>query len=462
MHRFLGSTTLLPTCLSLALAPLLGLGCSTGGASDGDDDFGGFTTVDDDVGEDTAEDGTAEGETTGGGTCGDGVVEGAEECDMGPDNGEDAQCTPDCTIAECGDGYVYSAYEECDDGNADDTDACVGECKLAVCGDGFVQAGVEECDDGNEDDTDGCNSMCLPGTCGDGVVQDGEQCDDGNRDQSDECPACQLAFCGDGYVQDGVEECDDGNDVNEDGCLALCTLNVCGDGYVDPEAETCDDGNLDDTDACPSSCEAASCGDGFVYAGMEECDDGNEVDDDACDNECAFNILSCQGVGENLGQSPNNDMVVCDDPNDQTCEQDMAQLCPAGWGLCSRPQYVARNDGWTYSLTAKIVVGDAYCRGGGGAGHFTIGTYEDPPDLGTDISMNCHYGSSRPSCQASYGCNEQNVEALCCAPTPTCGNGMVDSPEEQCDDGNADDADDCLSNCSWRVPSQQGAGGSGC
>jgi cysteine-rich repeat protein len=334
----------------------------------------------------------------------------------------------------------------------------------ASCGDGFVQEGVEMCDDGNQDDADGCNTMCLPGSCGDGVLQEGEQCDDGNADTTDDCPACQLAFCGDGYTQAGVEECDDGTELDNDACLpTYCTMATCGDGFVYEGVEECDDANEDDSDACPTNCLNASCGDGFTQAGVEECDDGNEVDDDVCDNACELNVILCQNGADNLGQSPGGDMVVCDDPDNQTCEQDMATLCPVGWGLCSRPQYIERNDGWDYSLAGKVVVGEVYCRGGSGAGHFTIGTYESPPDLGTDISMNCHYGSSRPdSCSASYGCNEKQVEALCCAPTPTCGNGMVDAPQEQCDDGNAVETDTCLNNCSYRVPSQNGVGGNGC
>ncbi|NVB38299.1 hypothetical protein G6O69_10690 [Pseudenhygromyxa sp. WMMC2535] len=60
------------------------------------------------------------------------------------------------------------------------------------------------------------------------------------------------------------------------------------------------------------------------------------------------------------------------------------------------------------------------------------------------------------------GCNERHAQALCCAPSPTCGNGVVDSPDEQCDDGNDDDGDACLSSCSWREPGAHGESGRGC
>jgi len=56
--------------------------------------------------------------------CGDGVIEGGEECDDGPNNDDAGACTTKCTEAICGDGFVQ--FEEaCDDGNADSTDGCV-------------------------------------------------------------------------------------------------------------------------------------------------------------------------------------------------------------------------------------------------------------------------------------------------------------------------------------------------
>jgi len=220
-------------------------------------------------------------------SCGDGVVEDGEQCDLGPDNAETGQCTPNCMIASCGDGYVYEGFEECDDGNQIDTDDCVAGCYLASCGDGFVHAGVEACDDGNDDEADGCTSTCMTGDCGDGIVQAGEQCDDANMDTSDDCPACQFAFCGDGYIQAGVEICDDGNLDTNDGCISpTCVPAECGDGFVWEGMEECDDANEVDGDMCTLACSMAVCGDGVVYEGVEECDDANDVDDDGCHNDC--------------------------------------------------------------------------------------------------------------------------------------------------------------------------------
>ncbi len=159
------------------------------------------------------------------GDCGDGEVNGDEECDDG--NADDVDnCTNDCKIPTCGDGSVQSG-EECDDGNFDDTDACVAGCSSAGCGDGLLQVGVEDCDDGNQDNGDSCSSDCKAGQgCGNGAVEMGEECDDGNASNADAClTTCFEATCGDGYAQLGVEECDDGNPDDGDFCTNDCKLN---------------------------------------------------------------------------------------------------------------------------------------------------------------------------------------------------------------------------------------------
>lgn len=217
--------------------------------------------------------------------CGDGVVEGDEECDDGNDVDAD-ECLNSCVVAACGDGVLQEGVEECDDGNDIDTDSCLTSCVAAVCGDSVVHEGFEACDDGNDDDSDGCTSVCELASCGDGVLQGEEECDDGNEDNTDECTdLCLNAICGDANVHEGVEACDDGGE--SDVCDADCTPAECGDMVVNMTAmEQCDDGNDIDTDECTSACQAATCGDGFVQEGVEECDDGNNEDGDGCSAMC--------------------------------------------------------------------------------------------------------------------------------------------------------------------------------
>ncbi|MEZ4426244.1 MAG: hypothetical protein R3A51_00980 [Nannocystaceae bacterium] len=105
-----------------------------------------------------------------------------------------------CIVPECGNGAV-EGDEECDEGaqNADDG-ACTSSCANAICGDGLVQAGVEVCDDGVNNDSHG---GCAPG-------------------------CAELGpFCGDGelYPDEAVEACDDGNDINGDGCNSDCVVS---------------------------------------------------------------------------------------------------------------------------------------------------------------------------------------------------------------------------------------------
>ncbi|MFZ6182392.1 hypothetical protein [Nannocystis pusilla] len=99
----------------------------------------------------------------------------------GDDMGSGATEPP---MPECGDGKV-EGDEECDaGGDNDDGGACTAGCRLAVCGDGLVQTGVEACDDGNPDDDDDCTSACEAAGCGDGIVGPGEACDDGNKSKA--------------------------------------------------------------------------------------------------------------------------------------------------------------------------------------------------------------------------------------------------------------------------------------
>jgi cysteine-rich repeat protein len=218
--------------------------------------------------------------------CGDGVVHaGVEQCDDGNTNENDG-CHNNCTFSTCGDG-ILEPGEQCDDGNTDDGDACTSKCFLAKCGDGILQLGVEQCDDGNGSNTDGCLINCVVAQCGDGFLHAGvEECDDANPFNTDACTVnCKKAKCGDGFLESGVEQCDDGNATNGDGCSVTCKLPFCGDGTLDP-GEQCDDGNASNTDACVAFCEKATCGDGFVNAGVESCDDGNNVNGDGCSSTC--------------------------------------------------------------------------------------------------------------------------------------------------------------------------------
>lgn len=91
----------------------------------------------------------------------------------------------------CGNGTV-EGDEECDDGNSSDNDACTSACRENVCGDDHVYSGVESCDDGD---------------------QNGEECEAAYGSTCNYCSttctykAKSGAYCGDGTIN-GTEYCD--------------------------------------------------------------------------------------------------------------------------------------------------------------------------------------------------------------------------------------------------------------
>ncbi|MDY7228276.1 DUF4215 domain-containing protein [Hyalangium sp. s54d21] len=166
--------------------------------------------------------------------CGDGRRGGSETCDdrnTTSGDGCSSQCAQEagwvcaqnggrCVAARCGDGII-AGDEECEDGNNPlaEGDGCGVTCRL---------------ENGYKCPTAG--QACVPIRCGDTLTEGTEQCDDGNNDMGDGCsplcthePRCTngtcTAVCGDGLILPGTnEECDDGNQRNNDGCSSLCKL----------------------------------------------------------------------------------------------------------------------------------------------------------------------------------------------------------------------------------------------
>jgi cysteine-rich repeat protein len=216
-------------------------------------------------------------------------------------------------LPECGNGEVEGT-EECDDGNQDPGDGCEPGCVAsAVCGNGEVE-GTEECDDGNQAPGDGCEPGCVASAvCGNGLDEPGEVCDDGNTEDGDNCSAdcsevTMAAVCGNGMVE-GDETCDDGNQVAADGCENDCTISppVCGNGMVEGD-EACDDGNLVNggpADFCKNDCTVfvpAAC---KAPPGYIVCDNAINLADKATKT----NAHKAMGI---CSDQPNNSVVISD------------------------------------------------------------------------------------------------------------------------------------------------------
>lgn len=152
--------------------------------------------------------------------CGDGEVNGDEECDEGATmNGRiPCGCQADCTLA------------------VDQTPCAAGECQVGVCDAAgncvqprAVEAGTPCGDRGVGDCTD-IDTCDAAGNCASNDAPDNQECDDSA--ELDGCPGlcsagacaahveageCVPVVCGDGVVDD-LEECDDGNQLPGDGC----------------------------------------------------------------------------------------------------------------------------------------------------------------------------------------------------------------------------------------------------
>ena len=190
-------------------------------------------------------------------------------------------------VPVCGNG-VLEGDEECDKGDPTSCDGCSSTCKIEACGNGRKEC-AEKCDDGNVVDGDGCDSNCTPTGCGNGIVTAGEACDDGNTNPDDSCDAnCKVTGCGDGHIGPG-EECDHGptNGTPGDSCDAVCLLVRCGNNVLE-SGEECDDGNTTPCDGCAPGCRIERCGDGIPECG-EACDLGSEngMPGSGCNTSCA-------------------------------------------------------------------------------------------------------------------------------------------------------------------------------
>jgi fibro-slime domain-containing protein len=234
-------------------------------------------------------------------TCGNGEEDPNEQCDIGPDVGQEGSgCTKTCQVvdgfecpefgkpchlvARCGDGQLTST-ETCDDGNTVSGDGCSADCSTVedgyqcrvpgrkcnpLCGDSKL-IGSEQCDDGNSTSNDGCSSNCQlePGAtcpelgkpctkaqCGNGQRESGELCDCGTDPGKlpSECKAVNGLFYGDPKNPGCSKTCTkEPNCQDSSGKTQACTTS-CGDGNKDP-GEDCDDGNGNDGDGCSKDCK---------------------------------------------------------------------------------------------------------------------------------------------------------------------------------------------------------------
>ncbi|MEM9453983.1 MAG: hypothetical protein AAGF11_07375 [Myxococcota bacterium] len=402
--------------------------------------------------------------------CGNGIVEPGEECD---DGGKSEDCDADCTPAECGDGLLnQAAGEQCDAGGKR-TEACDIDCTNVNCRDGTINtAAGEECDDQGESMT--CNTDCTSAFCGDGITNTSanEECDDmGESMTCDE--DCTMAICGDGITNImATEQCDGLDLLGEDcvtqgldggtlACLADCSAfdvsgcHDCGDDMAEGP-EICDGNDLGKADCVTQ---------GFDYGTLSCLADCSDYDTSNCGN---YSSGCCAPNGTpGCDDSACTNAVCAADPSccGATWNQDCADLafseCPivcdnCGDGMINSPVEVC--DG------ADLMGQDCDAQG------FDTGTLGCQPNcLAFDTSGCINYGGDCCGDNGTPGCDNDVCTADICATNPACcsmhwdegcgdaafticpevcdncGDGAINSPVEECDDGIETAA--CNDNC---------------
>ena len=147
----------------------------------------------------------------------------------GPD-----QCTADADcqdqVIQCGDGKVDGSEEceyngQCQESEHCDNCICVED--EAECENGEIDTG-EDCEDEGDcsanENCEECQCVEEEAQCGNGVIESPEECE-GNNDcgERQTCVSCQCidtpSYCGDGYLDTG-EECESNADCGE---LGVCS-----------------------------------------------------------------------------------------------------------------------------------------------------------------------------------------------------------------------------------------------
>ena len=173
----------------------------------------------------------------------------------------------ECRCATCGDGDANQVGEDCDGGDdAACPGLCwpagsVNECRCPFCGDGATNLPGEQCDGYDDFDCAGrCTATCTCAVCGDNVAEGPPETCDGTDDAAcpGACPApgdpyeCRCPVCNDGVINQVTEVCDRHDDAACPGhCTYSCTCAVCGDNVAESPVERCD-GTADTV--CPGLC----------------------------------------------------------------------------------------------------------------------------------------------------------------------------------------------------------------
>jgi len=275
----------------------------------------------------------------------------------------------------------------------------------ATCGDG-VKNGSEQCDEEdlggatcadlglNPDGVLACNANCTFDTsgcggsvCGNGILEEGEACDD----EALGGQTCNTL----GYTGGGELACNGECQFDVSGCVG----GFCGNGFIDAD-EACDGENLNGQDCA---------GLGYPMGG-----------DLTCAEDCSFNTSQCEGAETE---------TICNDgaDNDDDAMWDCADPDCAGEPYCGTSEFDCGddidNDG-----DGMIDCEDAECSAWPDC---MIGGEDCTDGMDND-------GDGKADCMDNDCVGHPNC------PGGTCGDGILDTPEESCDGANLN-GQDCFS-----------------
>ncbi|HUS30338.1 MAG TPA: DUF4215 domain-containing protein [Kofleriaceae bacterium] len=407
--------------------------------------------------------------------CGNGVLDGNEECDDGEENGiTGARCDTTCKWVcledlKCSNMDPCDGEETCVDHRCvagtdvvDGTTCGTGKlcrnavCTDAVCGDQFVTGPAEECDDANSTQGDGCDNNCKLSCV--------------STDSTRNCTPAD-ACAGQGTCNDSTHACTAGTPLaNNTACgtggyckAGVCTQPVCGNGMIEP-GEVCDDGtsNGQPGDGCKSNCQyvcvnaAADCP-AAAFCQMNTCTGSHTcaaVADPAKENmTCGSNLVCKSGACTAL-------TAVCGNGTVETGEQcDFGGSNGAGTGCETSCQFSCQT-------TPTDTCNDSNaCNGTETCGNVTVNARTGkrcsstaPLTNGTSCGTNQICLSQvcvTSSCGDSFV--DSNRGETCDPPGGTCdaschaiacGDG-VRAGTEQCDDSNTTNLDGCDSSCKF-------------
>ena len=352
------------------------------------------------------------------GVCGgDGIPEGACDCDG---NTEDALgiCGGDCETDADNDG-VCDDVDECV-GDFDACGVCNGPGEVYECGCNDIPSGDCDCD-GNQLDALGvCGGDCLADVDADGVCDDVDDC----VGAYDACGVCNgpgnVYECGCADIPEGDCDCD-GNQLDAVGvCGGDCSEDADADGLCD-DVDDCV-GAVDECGVCNGPGATYECGCADIPEGDCDCD-GNQLDvigvcggdctedadaDGVCDDvdDCVGALDAC-GVCNGPGEIY---ACGCSDIPQGDCDCDGNQLDVIGvcGGDCTED---ADEDGVCDDVDDCVGELDALgiCNGDCATDADGDGVCDDAETLGCDDPTAVNYDGNATENDGS--CNYEGLEA---------------------------------------------------